>query len=234
MPLGALAGGVLARGSLRTPFVVAAALQLLVVTAAGPALLRRIREAEAGALDDGVVIDLREVVGESCRSGGWPPAGLAGRLTPGYTGPMDLDAGYRLAIPGRRVREVANLTGYPAWLGVVLAVVPAETVEGDAGPAWTVDIGARVGPFKRSKRCAWVRTVEETGAVVRFYRAEVDGGSIPRGCCALQSSPAPSRHLGGDRRPALRRRRPATLVDRILAEELRRAGGRLDRVLREA
>ena len=59
MPLGALAGGFLAHANLRLPFLVAAAMQAVVLMVCGPALARRIRSAEAElAAADEDVIDL--------------------------------------------------------------------------------------------------------------------------------------------------------------------------------
>ncbi len=69
---------------------------------------------------------------------------------------------------------VADLAAYPRWLPLVHDATPSSAV-GRTGPAWDVEIRARVGPFARSKRLRMERTeaVEERLAV--FERAEVDG-----------------------------------------------------------
>jgi MFS family permease len=51
VPLGAIAGGFLGERNLRLPFVVAGVVQVAAVVAAGPALARRIRQAEAALAD---------------------------------------------------------------------------------------------------------------------------------------------------------------------------------------
>jgi MFS family permease len=50
MPLGALVGGLLAQASLRGPFIAAAVIQLALVALCGPALARRVAEAESPAV----------------------------------------------------------------------------------------------------------------------------------------------------------------------------------------
>lgn len=68
--------------------------------------------------------------------------------------------------------HVADLAGYPAWMGLVhsSAVVP------DADPpAWVVEIRARVGPFARSKVLRMERTRHEPDRAAAFERREVDG-----------------------------------------------------------
>jgi hypothetical protein len=70
---------------------------------------------------------------------------------------------------------VETLDRYPDWLDIVAAARPAEPADGDAGPAWFVDLRARLGPFARSKRLRMVRTVHEAPQRVRFERREVDG-----------------------------------------------------------
>lgn len=68
-----------------------------------------------------------------------------------------------------------DLSRYPAWHGIVERAEPADPVPGDEGPAWTVDLAARVGPFSRAKRLRMVRTAHEPGRRVTFARREVDG-----------------------------------------------------------
>lgn len=70
---------------------------------------------------------------------------------------------------GRLFSEVDDLARYPSWLAVVRSVRPLE------GSAWSVGIGARVGPFTRTKRLRMVRTHHDPPREVRFERAELDG-----------------------------------------------------------
>ncbi len=70
---------------------------------------------------------------------------------------------------------VDDLSRYPEWLDLVARAQPAPAVEGDAGPAWLVDLRARLGPLARSKRLRMVRTDHRAPAVARFERSEHDG-----------------------------------------------------------
>lgn len=84
---------------------------------------------------------------------------------------MDLDLEATLdATPAEVLAAVADLPGYPEWHGMVHAV------EAD-GDGWLVDVGGRIGPFKRTKKVRLVRAAEEEDAApgrVRFVRAERD------------------------------------------------------------
>ena len=74
------------------------------------------------------------------------------------------------AAPSEVLAEVSDLQGYPAWHGMVKRVEPD-------GDGWLVDLGARLGPFTRTKRVRFVRAergeADEPGRV-RFVRAERD------------------------------------------------------------
>jgi hypothetical protein len=70
---------------------------------------------------------------------------------------------------------VETLDRYADWLDIVAAARPAEPADGDTGPAWFIDLRARLGPFARSKRLRMVRTVHEAPQRVRFERREIDG-----------------------------------------------------------
>ena len=72
------------------------------------------------------------------------------------------------ADPERVYSQVADLGTYPGWLRIVLAAAP---IEGTDPPAWDVEIGARVGPLRRSKRLRMVRTVDDRPFRCRFDRA---------------------------------------------------------------
>jgi len=84
---------------------------------------------------------------------------------------VDLSLEAELATPPAAVlAEVADLPGYPAWHGMVKRVEPD-------GDGWQVDLGARLGPFTRTKRVRLVRVGDdEAGGPghVRFIREELD------------------------------------------------------------
>lgn len=71
--------------------------------------------------------------------------------------------------------HVEVLDAYPAWLPLVHAAEPADPAPGDPGPAWSVELRAKVGPFARSKRLRMVRSVHVPPAEVVFERRELDG-----------------------------------------------------------
>lgn len=71
--------------------------------------------------------------------------------------------------------RIDRLDHYPPWLDIVQRVEEAEPHADDEGPAWRVDLGARVGPLQRSKRLRMVRTVCRTPTDIRFERREHDG-----------------------------------------------------------
>jgi hypothetical protein len=70
---------------------------------------------------------------------------------------------------------VEDLARYPSWLDIVPRAEAAESRAGDAGPAWTVDLRGRLGPFARAKRLRMVRTAHEAPWHARFERVEHDG-----------------------------------------------------------
>jgi hypothetical protein len=70
---------------------------------------------------------------------------------------------------------VDDLGRYPSWLDIVPRAVSLEPHPDDVGPAWSVDLRGRLGPFARSKRIRMVRTASEPGRHARFERAEHDG-----------------------------------------------------------
>lgn len=70
---------------------------------------------------------------------------------------------------------VEDLGRYPSWLDIVVRAEPVEPHDGDSGPAWSVDLRGRLGPFARSKRLRMVRTRHEPPHEVAFERAELDG-----------------------------------------------------------
>lgn len=140
---------------------------------------------------------------------------LLGKPLIDFTGDGVVDA------PPDAVRQVvADLTTYPAWLGVVAAVVPD-------GDGWLVDIGARLGPLRRTKRVRMARAADDA---LRFERQEDDGRAHSPWVLAGTVAPegrAGTRltmHLyygGGLWAPGL---------DRVLRDEVRRALPRLERL----
>jgi len=71
------------------------------------------------------------------------------------------------------VELVGDLAAYPAWMRLVHAVECL--APDDRGPAWRVELRARLGPFARSKRLRMVRTVHEPRGRTVFERIEDDG-----------------------------------------------------------
>ena len=91
---------------------------------------------------------------------------------------MDVTAGFETsASPEDLFAVVEDLGRYREWLEIVARAVPAEADGGDPGPAWTVDLRARLGPFARAKRLRMVRAAHEPHHRVRFERRELDGRS---------------------------------------------------------
>ena len=67
----------------------------------------------------------------------------------------DVDVSADLAAPctpDELMAWVDDLERYPSWLAIVTSASPAAAVDGDAGPAWLVDLRGRLGPLARSKR----------------------------------------------------------------------------------
>jgi len=130
----------------------------------------------------------------------------------------------------RAAAELDRLDGYPTWLGIVLAVESCEPDATDTGPAWWVDLGGRLGPVSRTKRVRMVRTAH-TEREIRFERGEIDGRTHNRWVLEARLTPEAEErtqvemrvHYSGDRR--------VPVLDRVLRQEVSRAGRRLvDRV----
>lgn len=121
---------------------------------------------------------------------------------------------------------IDDLTRYPEWLDIVPRAVPAAAHDHDVGPAWSVDLRGRLGPFARAKRLRMVRTAHDPQHHARFERAEHDGrdhsawvldASIAG---AAGSSTLTMRlHYGG--------RLWVPALDRLLADEIERSRPRL-------
>lgn len=135
-----------------------------------------------------------------------------------------------VAEPCRRVFDaVVDLDTYPHWFTIVDRVVAVPADE----PTWDIELAARVGPFKRTKR---VRMVQVHASVadghVRYERQEADGR--PHSAWVLEAHVAPgAAGAGGDAETDLRVRLHYDGIawvpglDLLLRQEARRAGARL-------
>jgi hypothetical protein len=70
---------------------------------------------------------------------------------------------------------VDDLALYPRWLELVSRAEPAPAHPDDEGPAWSIDLRARLGPLARAKRLRMVRVVHDAPHRVEFARREHDG-----------------------------------------------------------
>jgi len=77
--------------------------------------------------------------------------------------------------PGQLYAWVEDLRTYPDWLDIVPRAESDPPADGDAGPAWSVDLRGRLGPLARSKRLRMVRTAHDQPHVAVFERREHDG-----------------------------------------------------------
>ncbi len=121
---------------------------------------------------------------------------------------------------------VDDLTRYPHWLDIVPRAEPVAAHGDDVGPAWSVDLRGRLGPFARAKRLRMVRTVHDPDRHARFERVEHDGRQHSSWVLDAEVAETPdgSRltmrlHYGG------RLWMPA--LDRMLADEIERSRPRL-------
>jgi hypothetical protein len=122
--------------------------------------------------------------------------------------------------------QVDDLARVQEWFGAVRRVVPDEARSGDPGPAWRVDLRARLGPLARAKRLRMVRSRHEAPVSVRFERCEDDGRSHSPWVLEAAVTPAPggSRldvrfHYGGGLF--------GPVLERLLADEVELAKPRL-------
>ncbi len=128
--------------------------------------------------------------------------------------------------PDRLFALVDDLGRYPSWLDIVVAAEPAAAAEGDAGPAWDVELRGHLGPLARSKRLRMVRTVHEPPGKVVFERRELgDRARSPWVLTAVVdevpdgSELTVSLHYGGSLW--------GPMIERLLADEVDRARPRL-------
>jgi hypothetical protein len=76
------------------------------------------------------------------------------------------------AAPTALFEEIATLDRYPRWMRLVHRVEPLPP--DPAGPAWWVELRARVGPLTRSKQLRMVRTHFVEHELVKFERVQAD------------------------------------------------------------
>jgi hypothetical protein len=121
---------------------------------------------------------------------------------------------------------VDDLARYPDWLDIVPRAAPADPHPDDVGPAWSVDLRGRLGPFARAKRLRMARTVHDAPHHARFERVEHDGRD--HSPWVLDATIAPTAagstltmrlHYGG--------RLWVPALDRLLADEIERSRPRL-------
>lgn len=119
-----------------------------------------------------------------------------------------------------------DLARYPEWLDIVPRAVPADPHPDDVGPAWSVDLRGRLGPFARAKRLRMVRTARQAPTHARFERAEHDG----RDHSAWVLDAVVDEVAGGSRltmRLHYGGRLWMPVLDRVLADEIERSRPRL-------
>lgn len=140
---------------------------------------------------------------------------------------MDVVASLQAPVaPAALFPWIEDLGRYPDWLDIVPRAVPVEGHPDDVGPAWSVDLRGKVGPFARAKRLRMVRTERVPGDRVRFERVEhddrqhspwvLDAELVPEGDGTLLTMRL---HYGG--------RLWMPVLDRLLADEVERSRPRL-------
>ncbi|HUR17673.1 MAG TPA: SRPBCC family protein [Acidimicrobiales bacterium] len=141
---------------------------------------------------------------------------------------MDFTASAPLTADADRVfAELVELGTYPEWLGLVHGADPTPAHDEDPGPAWMVELGIAIGPFKKTKTVRMVRTEKVAPKLARFERMEHDGREHSPWVLVAGVEVADSGslftmdlHYGGNLNfPG---------VEALLREEVRRAGGRLE------
>ena len=124
---------------------------------------------------------------------------------------------------------VQDLATYPSWFTIVDRATPTAPA-GDAA-AWEVDLAARLGPLKRTKRVRMIRSeIDVAERHVRFERRELDGAS--HGAWVLDAV-VEERAAGCRLHMTLHYSGISWLpgIDLLLREEAKRAGHRLEQVL---
>jgi len=121
---------------------------------------------------------------------------------------------------------VDDLGRYPRWLEIVPRADEVEPHSDDVGPAWSVDLRGRLGPFAPTKRLRMVRTARVAPTHARFERVEHDGRE--HSAWVLDATVEPTAegsrltmrlHYGG--------RLWMPVLDKVLADEIERSRPRL-------
>lgn len=142
---------------------------------------------------------------------------------------MDLVIDLELPRPPVDVVPFVNdLGAYRRWMGLVHAVVPEASAD---GPAWSVELRAKVGPFARSKRLRMVRTVEESPTHVRFERRESDTRS--HGIWVLDARLDGTTTTRLTVRLQYEGRLWSSVIERVLRDEIERSKQRLATLVSE-
>ena len=132
----------------------------------------------------------------------------------------------RRARPTELYPWLDDLARYPEWLDIVPRATPVDPHPDDVGPAWSVDLRGRLGPFARAKRLRMVRTASEAPSHARFERVEHDGRE--HSAWVLDASVADT---AGTSRLTMRLHYGGRLwmpvLDRVLADEIERSRPRL-------
>jgi len=140
---------------------------------------------------------------------------------------MDMEGTASLtAAPDTVFAEVADLGTYPSWLGIVFGAEPSPPHDADPGPAWMVDLGAKIGPIPITRKVRMVRTRCLPPKLVQFERMEHDATEHSDWVLTAEVEVADGgsaltvrAHYGGAARlPG---------IDNILRDEIRKGGGRL-------
>lgn len=133
-----------------------------------------------------------------------------------------------LAPPEAVFAWIEDLGRYPEWLGLVSRAESVAAHPDDEGPAWSIDLRARIGPLARAKRLRMVRTEHEAPFRATFERRQHDGRShspwVLRAEVLAQEGGAASRlvmrlHYGGTMF--------TPVADRLLRDEIARSRPRL-------
>jgi hypothetical protein len=108
----------------------------------------------------------------------------------------------------------------------------AERVDDPEGrPAWIVELRARVGPLARSKRLRMVRSEAVSDQLVAFERAELDGREHARWALRADLEPAAGGSVLTMRLSYGGSLWTGGLLDRVLADEIRRGSASLIEVV---
>ncbi|MBW3614910.1 MAG: SRPBCC family protein [Actinobacteria bacterium] len=151
---------------------------------------------------------------------------------------MDVEASALVKAPVPVVLGVLqDLSTYPSWLSIVASAVALPPRPVDEGPAWLIELVARVGPLSRRKRVRMVRTLHDPlVGEVRFERREDDGRDHSAWVLTGRATrEEPSQDGGAGTRLTVRihyggaSRLPG--IDILLRQEARRAGERLEALL---